>query len=116
MTTLARVMDWRPVSSTQDESVKGLFDTVSGLSDLFTPQFSRIGWAERYRLLDDIFDYLDENMKEREAIRECFAQIVERLISSADGGPLWCDEQAHIYAASAALQHRQLARRWFARG
>ena len=90
-------------------------DLVSQLVSLFEAQFAAMAWADRYRLLEQIFDYLEENARDRQSVARDFARIVEQLVMRAGSSDVSCREQAQIYAASKAPTHRRQADLWFAR-
>jgi hypothetical protein len=89
-------------------------DLVFQLVSLFEAQFAAMAWVERYRLLEQIFDYLEENSSDRQSVVPDFERIVEQLVMRAGSIEVSCCEQAHIYAASRAPVHRRKAKLWFA--
>lgn len=89
-------------------------DLVFQLVSLFEAQFATMAWVERYRLLEQIFDYLEENSSDRQSVVPDFERIVEQLVARVGSLDVSCCEQAHIYAASTAPVHRRQARLWFA--
>jgi hypothetical protein len=88
---------------------------VPGLVLAFEAQFTGGSWPHRYRLLEEVFDYLEANSRDPQSVPATFSQIVEHLVSRTGGARISCHEQAHIYAASASARHRHLADHWFAR-
>lgn len=107
MARLASVSPVRLVCDGRDE-------VVAGLVTLFEARFGALSWAERLRLLEEIFDYLEENSRDPRVVRTTFSQVVERLVDRVGSPDISCREQAHVYAASGDRCHRRLAGQWFA--
>jgi hypothetical protein len=72
-------------------------------------------WRDRIRFLGDVHDQLTDDLRSFETVATVFPDFVAQLIRRWGTPPIVCREQAHIYACSSDLAHRDAAGLWLKR-
>lgn len=72
-------------------------------------------WNERLSLLNDIHDHLRETIPDFEKFCQVFPQFIAELIIRLGDFEIRSEAQAHVFANSAAPEHRKAAGAWLSR-
>jgi hypothetical protein len=82
------------------------------LMSLWKAPFSRLDWAGRFTLLEEIDEEISTLTPASMSAQEISSALTEGLINELQPTTVTCLEQAYIYLNSADRQHRDSARLW----
>lgn len=99
---------------TADVANKTDSDLAVELAERWLEPMRAVDWAERLSLLNDIHDYLREEIPDFGKFCDVFPQFIAELITRLSDRDVRSSDQAHIFANSADERHRQAAAAWFA--
>lgn len=99
---------------TADVSNKTNSDLALELAERWLRPIRAVDWPERLSLLNDIHDYLREEIPDFAQFCDVFPHFIAELIERLGDPVVHSSDQAHIFANSADARHRQAAAAWFA--
>lgn len=79
-------------------------------------QLKPVGWEQRILLLNDLHQYLRDNLPSLDVFCEVFPEAISIIIDRLGREPIGSVAQAHVYANSLEEAHRQMAKAWFKHG
>jgi len=89
-------------------------ELAAELAARWAPLFVEKDWPERLKLLSEMHEQLQEDLGDMEVYCALSPVLIMELIEKASDGPVTSLEQVHIYANSAAEEHRRAAGEWLA--
>ncbi len=84
------------------------------LASRWAPFFVPKDWRERLDLLKELHEQLQEDIGDMDVYCAISPILIRKLIEKMAEGPVTSIEQVHIYANSAAEEHRRAAGEWLA--
>ena len=84
------------------------------LASRWAPFFVPKDWRERLDLLKEMHEQLQEDIGDMDVYCAISPILIRKLIEKLSNGPVTSIEQVHIYANSAAEEHRRAAGEWLA--
>lgn len=85
------------------------------LASRWTGQLQARSWDERLNLLNDIHDHLREVIPDFDKFCQVFPQFIAELVARLGDMEIRSEAQAHVFANSAAAEHRKAAGAWLSR-
>jgi hypothetical protein len=79
-------------------------------------QLKPVPWEQRILLLNDLHQYLRDNLASLEVFCDVFPEAIALIIERLGNEPIATVGQAHVYANSLDENHRQMAKAWFKQG
>ena len=76
------------------------------------PLFAAEDWPERLKLLHQMHEQLQEDLRQIELYSAVSPAFIRELVEQLSAGPITCTAQAHIYANSDDERHRRMAGEW----
>ena len=100
-----------PGSIRINRNIEGLAEE---LASRWAPFFIPKDWRERLDLLKEMHEQLQEDIGDMDVYCAVSPILIRKLIEKLSDGPVTSIEQVHIYANSAAEEHRRAAGEWLA--
>lgn len=79
-------------------------------------QLKPVSWEQRVLLLNDLHQYLRDNLASLEVFCDVFPEAIALIIERLGNEPIGSVGQAHVYANSQEEAHRLMAKAWFKHG
>lgn len=79
-------------------------------------QLKPVSWDRRILLLNDLHQYLRDNLASLDVFCDVFPEAIAIIIERLGAEPIGSVAQAHVYANSLDENHRQMAKAWFKQG
>lgn len=85
------------------------------LASRWVGQLQALDWEERLSLLNDIHDHLRETIPDFDRFCQVFPRFIAELVTRLGDPEIRSEAQAHVFANSAAPDHRKAAGAWLGR-